>query len=246
MTQRRDVDRLLSTWSEDAYSPPAPAYLTKVLERTRRTRQRRAWASLERWLPMCRHDRSAGRARALRLAWILLIVVGPRRRRGGNRRRRRAALRADPGAPAGGDGRARVRIARGRRERGYGRRLHRQGRWHRPSPAQRPDGRRRDQRCGHRKCDVLVARWPRIAFRNWYKRQRLDRGHGRRRRQSHRSSRRACRPTRTAPSDGRLAWSPDGRPSCTPPATLCDGPHTCLSSPSDGSAPPLDGFVAPA
>ena len=75
MTQRRDVDRLLATWSEDAYSPPAPAYLTKVLERTRHTRQRRAWASLERWLPMTVTTDRPAAPRALRLAWILLIVV---------------------------------------------------------------------------------------------------------------------------------------------------------------------------
>ncbi len=75
MKQRPDVDRLLSTWSEDAYSPPAPAYLSKVLERTRRTRQRHAWASLERWLPMTVTTDRPAAPRALRLAWILLIVV---------------------------------------------------------------------------------------------------------------------------------------------------------------------------
>ena len=75
MTQRRDVDRLLTTWSEDAYSPPAPAYLTKVLDRTRHTRQRRAWASLERWLPMALTTDRPAAPRALRLAFILLIVV---------------------------------------------------------------------------------------------------------------------------------------------------------------------------
>ena len=75
MTQRRDVDRLLSTWSEDAYSPPPPAYLTEVLERTRRTRQRRAWASLERWLPVSLTTDRPAAPRALRLVWILLIIV---------------------------------------------------------------------------------------------------------------------------------------------------------------------------
>ena len=65
MDQRPNVDRLLSTWSEDAYSPPAPAYLSKVLERTQRTRQRHAWASLERWLPMTvTTDRPAAPRRA--------------------------------------------------------------------------------------------------------------------------------------------------------------------------------------
>ena len=75
MKQRPDVDRLLSTWSEDAVWPPAPAYLSKVLERTQRTRQRHAWASLERWLPMTVTTDRPAAPRALRIAWILLIVV---------------------------------------------------------------------------------------------------------------------------------------------------------------------------
>ncbi|CAN5788605.1 hypothetical protein BH23CHL8_BH23CHL8_24030 [soil metagenome] len=52
MNQRDDLDRLLSGWVEDPFTPPAPRYLGEVLERTRRTPQRPAWASLERWLPM--------------------------------------------------------------------------------------------------------------------------------------------------------------------------------------------------
>ena len=52
MTQRDDLDRMLAAWLDDPYTPPAPRYLGEVLERTRRTRQRPAWASLERWLPM--------------------------------------------------------------------------------------------------------------------------------------------------------------------------------------------------
>ena len=35
MTQRDDLDRLLPTWLDDPYTPPAPQYLGRVLERTR-------------------------------------------------------------------------------------------------------------------------------------------------------------------------------------------------------------------
>ena len=75
MQQRPDVARRLEAWHEDAYAPPAPAYLSQVLERTRRTRQRPAWASLERWLPMKLTTSQPAATGSLRLAWILLIVV---------------------------------------------------------------------------------------------------------------------------------------------------------------------------
>jgi Tol biopolymer transport system component len=52
MSTRDDLDRMLSAWLDDPYTPPAPAYLGEVLERTRRTSQRPAWACLERWLPV--------------------------------------------------------------------------------------------------------------------------------------------------------------------------------------------------
>jgi dipeptidyl aminopeptidase/acylaminoacyl peptidase len=52
MNRHDDLDRLLSAWLEDPHVSPAPRYLDDVLQRTRRTRQRPAWASLERWLPM--------------------------------------------------------------------------------------------------------------------------------------------------------------------------------------------------
>ncbi len=52
MNERDRLDRLLTAWTDEAWSPPAPAYLGEVLARTRRTRQRPAWASVERWLPM--------------------------------------------------------------------------------------------------------------------------------------------------------------------------------------------------
>ena len=75
MTQRDDLDQLLSAWLDDPYTPPAPHYLGQVLERTRHTRQRPAWANLERWLPM--PDKISGTTAAppLRLAWLLLIAL---------------------------------------------------------------------------------------------------------------------------------------------------------------------------
>ena len=94
---------------------------------------------------------------------------------------------------------------------------------------------------GFESADVLVARWPSHRLPQLVQRQRPDRGHGRRRRQS--------QGPRNAPADrqgllraDRPAWSPDGRRGLRSPATCRDGPHTILPSPADGSAPPLDGF----
>lgn len=75
MTQRDDLDRLLSAWLEDPYTPPAPRYLGEVLERTRHTRQRPAWANLERWLPMAEKVSGTTAAPPLRMARLLLIVI---------------------------------------------------------------------------------------------------------------------------------------------------------------------------
>jgi dipeptidyl aminopeptidase/acylaminoacyl peptidase len=75
MTQRDDLDRLLSAWLDDPFTPPAPQYLGRVLERTRQTRQRPAWASLERWLPMADKVLQPTMAPPLRAAWLLLIAL---------------------------------------------------------------------------------------------------------------------------------------------------------------------------
>ena len=76
MNQRDDLDRMLSAWLDDPYTPPAPRYLGEVLERTRHTRQRPAWASLERWLPMADKITRRGRPpRPLRMARLLLVAV---------------------------------------------------------------------------------------------------------------------------------------------------------------------------
>jgi Tol biopolymer transport system component len=75
MTHRDDLDRLLSAWLDDPYTPPAPNYLGRVLERTRHTRQRPAWASLERWLPMADKVLQPATAPPLRMARLLLIAL---------------------------------------------------------------------------------------------------------------------------------------------------------------------------
>ena len=75
MTQHDDLDRMLSAWLDDPYTPPAPRYLGQVLERTRHTRQRPAWASLERWIPMADKVLQPTAAPPMRLAWVLLIAL---------------------------------------------------------------------------------------------------------------------------------------------------------------------------
>ena len=75
MTHRDDLDRLLSAWLDDPYTPPAPHYLGRVLERTRQTRQRPAWASLERWIPMADKVLQPATTPPLRMARLLLIAL---------------------------------------------------------------------------------------------------------------------------------------------------------------------------
>ncbi len=75
MTPRNDLDRLLSAWLEDPYTPPAPHYLGRVLERTRNTRQRPAWASLERWIPMADKVLQPTTRPPLRAAWLLILAL---------------------------------------------------------------------------------------------------------------------------------------------------------------------------
>jgi Tol biopolymer transport system component len=75
MNQRDDLDRKLMAWLDDPFTPPAPAYLGQVLERTRRTRQRRSWASLERWLPMTITLRRPMLAPSMRLLAVGLALL---------------------------------------------------------------------------------------------------------------------------------------------------------------------------
>lgn len=75
MNQRDDLDRKLMAWLDDPFTPPAPRYLGEVLERTRRTRQRQSWASLERWLPMTLTLRRPMLAPPMRLFAIGLALI---------------------------------------------------------------------------------------------------------------------------------------------------------------------------
>ena len=76
MTTSTDFDRHLTDWLEATGSPHLPDYVDELLDRTKGTRQRPAWASLERWLPM---QVALPRPVALvpRAAW-LLVHAAPR------------------------------------------------------------------------------------------------------------------------------------------------------------------------
>ena len=92
MTYHDGFDRTVSEWLDEQAGRGAPAYLDEVLTRTTRTRQRPAWSSLERWLPV---DIAAYRSvlnrpasmrgfallivLALLIAAIIAVAVGSRR-----------------------------------------------------------------------------------------------------------------------------------------------------------------------
>ena len=73
MTYNDGFDRTVSEWLTDHAGYSKPDYLDEVLSRTTRTRQRPAWSSLERWLPVQSITRFAP---VPRMAWLLVIVVG--------------------------------------------------------------------------------------------------------------------------------------------------------------------------
>lgn len=81
MTARSDLNRTVSDWLVEQAGQSVPDYLDEVLTRTSRTRQRPAWSSLERWLPVnlsfSGHRRPVARLALLvvLLAAILLIAV---------------------------------------------------------------------------------------------------------------------------------------------------------------------------
>ena len=64
--------RSVADWLEDQAGAGTPGYLDDVLTRTRQTRQRHWWASLERWLSM---DTTMRLAQAPKLS-MLLVVIG--------------------------------------------------------------------------------------------------------------------------------------------------------------------------
>ena len=72
MTQFDRFERELPVALGDVAGTGAPDYLTDILGRTARTRQRPAWASLERWLPM---DLTTPRAATARIPWRAMGVL---------------------------------------------------------------------------------------------------------------------------------------------------------------------------
>jgi Tol biopolymer transport system component len=66
---------MLTAWLDDPYTPPAPEYLGQVLEQTRRTRQRSAWASLERWLTMADKILARPASRPMHVARLLIVAL---------------------------------------------------------------------------------------------------------------------------------------------------------------------------
>ena len=80
MNARNDFNGVISSWLDEQAGRGAPDYLGEILARTTRTRQRPAWSSLERWLPV--QMTFTGRLAPIpRLAWfaallaMLLVVV---------------------------------------------------------------------------------------------------------------------------------------------------------------------------
>jgi hypothetical protein len=74
MTARNDFNDVISDWLDDQAGRGAPDYLDEILARTARTRQRPAWSSLERWLPV--HMTFSGRLAPIpRLAWFAALLA---------------------------------------------------------------------------------------------------------------------------------------------------------------------------
>jgi WD40 repeat protein len=74
MTARNDFNGVLSEWLDEQAGRGAPDYLDEILVRTTRTRQRPAWSSLERWLPV--QMTFSGRLAPIpRLAWFAAVLA---------------------------------------------------------------------------------------------------------------------------------------------------------------------------
>jgi hypothetical protein len=71
MTLNDGFDRSLVEWLNEEAGRGAPGYLDEVLSRTTRTRQRPAWSSLERWLPVLTTLRFVPVPRP---AWLLVVL----------------------------------------------------------------------------------------------------------------------------------------------------------------------------
>ena len=75
MTLNDGFDRTVSDWLVEQAGQGSPAYLDEVLSRTTRTRQRPAWSSLERWLPVGLTAQPRFRARPTLVKVLLIGVV---------------------------------------------------------------------------------------------------------------------------------------------------------------------------
>jgi hypothetical protein len=81
MTLHDGFERTVSDWLVEQAGQGSPAYLDEVLSRTTRTRQRPAWSSLERWLPVDLTAQSRFLARptlgkVLLVGVVLLFLIG--------------------------------------------------------------------------------------------------------------------------------------------------------------------------
>jgi len=74
MTLNDGFDRTVSEWLDEQAGRGAPGYLDEVLVRTTRIRQRPAWSSLERWLPVAITFR-ARLAPMPRPLWFLALLA---------------------------------------------------------------------------------------------------------------------------------------------------------------------------
>lgn len=71
MTVRTDFNGVISDWLDEQAGRGAPDYLDEILSRTTRTRQRPAWSSLERLLPM---QMTLRLAPVPKIAWLVAIL----------------------------------------------------------------------------------------------------------------------------------------------------------------------------
>jgi hypothetical protein len=81
MTLNDGFERTVSDWLDEQAGHGMPGYLDETLARTTRTRQRQAWSSLERWLPVALTTQTRSFARptlvkVLLAAAILVALIG--------------------------------------------------------------------------------------------------------------------------------------------------------------------------
>jgi hypothetical protein len=81
MTLNDGFERTLSDWLDEQAGRGAPSYLDETLARTTRTRQRPAWSSLERWLPVdltaqLRFLARPSLGKALLVGAVLIALIG--------------------------------------------------------------------------------------------------------------------------------------------------------------------------